>query len=198
MVGAMDRRTRSFSWRRGPLVATAGFLLALVSLVFWELSSPVASSPDDDFPLASIGCAPGKVPVSPNSPTLQMSGARQRRWSVSLLEKQTQGERGLPGDDWGQNPGVLRAYGQGSYVSSLPPVYYSVMSAFAGQDAQSSVFAMRIPNSALFLAMEAPLSSCFRRRLAQPSCGHSLANGSYLWAAGRMPAIIVIHSLFHD
>lgn len=132
-------------------------LLAFTALACWAVSSPVGSSPDDDFHQVSIWCAQGErdglceytesanerlVPTAlvatkcythkPNA-----TGKCGTDALSDLLHALTRTERG----NFGTESGLY------------PPLYYAAMSVFASQNITWSVITMRLVNSFLYVAM---------------------------------------------
>lgn len=142
--------------RRIPLIWLAP-LLALLSLSAWAFASPVGSSPDDDFHLASIWCAAG------DRTSLCEDGESEttRRVSSSLLEaacyaRDSSASGACQSGSFDDAPLVESS--RGNFAGQYPPLYYGVMSIFASDDVQSSVIAMRVVNSALLIGLVAALT----------------------------------------
>lgn len=119
---------------------------AILTLSGWALSSPIGSSPDDDFHLPSIWCGQGfrdglcEEDVNPELvqvPTTTFSNS-----FCFHFEENTSGV--CPYDN------SLTPYPRANVVESLyPPVYYWSMSWLASDDIAASTIAMRIANSLL-------------------------------------------------
>ncbi|MFC5676986.1 DUF2142 domain-containing protein [Aeromicrobium endophyticum] len=140
------RSPRSHKGRR-----TAGIVLAVasfVSLLAWAVSSPVGSSPDDDFHLSSIWCAWGnsgnlcekvaepdarRVPFEVTHPSCFAFDSNKSGTCKADLARQ-------PSTD------VSR---WGNFVGLYPPVYYATMRAFVTDDVTTSVLTIRAVNAAL-------------------------------------------------
>jgi len=150
----MTSATPALSARRRILAFIAIPLLALVALAGWAYSSPVGSSPDDDFHLVSIWCGAAADPefCAPGA------AESERLVSPDLFSSaycfvagpgvSADCQRFLP--DQGE---VLRPTERGNFEQLYPPVYYFAMSAFAGHDIQISVLTIRIVNSVLFVGL---------------------------------------------
>lgn len=139
--------------RRAAAVAIVPVAL-FVALAAWSLSSPVGSSPDEDFHLASIWCAEGPrdgfcepglhpdermVPQIVNAaPCFAFNPKKSASCENSLTSTMINTNRG-------------------NFRSGYPPVFYATMGLFAGTDVQQSVVAMRIFNSFLFVAIATAL-----------------------------------------
>lgn len=140
-------------------------VFALVAIIAWAFASPIGSSPDDDFHLASIWCAtsnpaeckagpipseryvPKAVHLAPNCYAYRpnVSAACQTE-TLSLSPK----------------PTVLT--NRGSFTNSYPPVYYATMNIFVGPNILASVIAMRVFNAVLFVALTSVLFVLLPRR----------------------------------
>lgn len=145
-----SERASSSRWRFRSLWLAP--LLALLALGSWALASPVGSSPDDDYHLASIWCAAG------DRTSLCEEGTSEgtRLVSSSLLtaacfarDSTASGacQTGL------FDNGTLVESSRGNFAGEYPPVYYGTMSLLASDDVQTSVIAMRLLNVALFVGL---------------------------------------------
>lgn len=125
-------------------------LLMFLTLVSWSFASPVGSSPDDDFHLASIWCGLGEraglcqdsgdsdtrlVPASLlTAPCYRFDATESAAcWNAAQL--------GMSEVEWMNTVGLY------------PPVFYATMAVFASTDVTTSVIAMRIVNSAIFVGL---------------------------------------------
>lgn len=126
-------------------------VLAFVALAAWSFSSPVASSPDDDFHLASAWCGLGERAGLCESP----GGDTYERLIPTPLTKATcfAFHPDVSASCWvSDEPGmtlVERANADGLY----PPVFYATMSVFASPDIPASVMAMRLFNAAFAVGL---------------------------------------------
>lgn len=128
--------------------ASIAVVSAIITLSGWALSSPIGSSPDDDFHLPSIWCGQGfrdgiceqtnetdlvKVPVT----TFANSGC-------FAFNNELSGKCSY-------DP-TLQAHPRVNLLTDLyPPVYYWTMSWFAGADISVSTITMRLANSVFFV-----------------------------------------------
>lgn len=128
--------------------ASIAIISAIITLSGWALSSPIGSSPDDDFHLPSIWCGQGfrdgiceqtnetdmvKVPVT----TFANSGC-------FAFNNELSGKCAY-------DP-TLQAHPRVNLLTDLyPPVYYWAMSWFAGPDIPASTITMRLANSIFFV-----------------------------------------------
>lgn len=128
------------------------FFLLFISLLAWAFASPLGSTPDEDYHLASIWCGQGEreglceystekagdiiVPAS----TVEAANCFAFHPELSA---------NCPVKPANETTITGRSNADGGY----PPVFYWVMGAFAGPDLVVSVLLMRIFNSLLFVAM---------------------------------------------
>lgn len=145
---------RGGAWRSfRPIIALP--FLALVTLVMWGGSSPVGSSPDDDFHLASIWCAAGE-----KHDICETTGDQATRLVPTDLVVDSVCYRFDParsancqGADFGSNAGDTSVTARGNFEGLYPPLFYMTMSPLAGTNVEHSVFAMRILNSIIFVGL---------------------------------------------
>jgi len=146
--GGPARRMRALlsrSW-----IGALSIVLTFLALAAWGFSSPIGSSPDDDYHLASIWCGLGERPglCEPGASDAERAVPRQftdaRCYTFRPDESAAcfdAAESGLASTD---RVDVTHAY---------PPVFYAVMGAFATTDVQTSVLVMRLFNAALACAL---------------------------------------------
>ncbi|WP_246078198.1 DUF2142 domain-containing protein [Rhodoglobus vestalii] len=135
--------------RIGLLVAP---FLVFAALAAWALSSPVGSSPDDDFHLTSIWCATGDseycapsgdpgtrlVPPAVADPACFAYDAEKSAGCQSRFDF---------------TAGATEETERGNFAGGYPVVYYGTMSVFVGEDVHASVLVMRLVNIALFVGL---------------------------------------------
>jgi hypothetical protein len=120
-------------------------VLAFLTLGAWALSSPVASSADEDFHLASTWCGLGErdgLCEDPGDPVQRLVPTALTKATCYAFHSDVSAACWHPGE-----PGmtvVERANVDGLY----PRLFYATMSVFASPDIQASVMAMRLFNSA--------------------------------------------------
>lgn len=143
-LGGAKHRARdlfSRSW-----IGALSIALTFLALAAWGFSSPIGSSPDDDYHLASIWCGLGERPglCEPGASDAERAVPRQftdaRCYTFRPDESAAcfdASESGLTSTD--------RVDVKGAY----PPVFYAVMGTFATTDVQTSVLVMRLFNAAL-------------------------------------------------
>ena len=135
---------------RRPLVAVAIALLALLSFGSWALSSPVGSSPDDDYHLVSIWCGLGEREGLCESGTKDSERLVQTRLvdgHTCYAAKPNENGNCSPADD------AYTLTERGNFAGSYPPVYYATLGVFASTDVSASTITMRLFNSALFIGI---------------------------------------------
>lgn len=133
--------------------------LALIALLAWAFASPVGSSPDDDFHLASIWCAnsanqseclPGDSPSTRTvAPALLYSACYSHQPTESAACQVSHFENDT-------KPTLISS--RGNFQGSYPPVYYAVMSIFAGSNIELSALVMRIFTIVLFVGLTTALA----------------------------------------
>lgn len=138
--------------RRQVLLLVATPLLALLAFLSWGLSSPVGSSPDDDFHLASIWCGHG--PTSACETTDKEGERVVYRDLVAdsvCFAFNADASAACHGADFGENPDDVTASTRNNASGLYPPLYYFTMSLFTSPDIESSVLVMKLVNSLLFV-----------------------------------------------
>ena len=171
----MDSVKRS-SWRRVDISArfksvtlwVLSPVLAFLALAVWAFSSPIGSSPDDDFHLTSVYCVQGEseycqpgrefetrvIPVGFLDLTCYaMKSKESAACQVGAFPSESQ-------DTFETN--------RGNFIGKYPPVYYGAMSLFAGEDVESSALVMRLINAAAFVGLVTTLVAIlpvWRRRM---------------------------------
>ncbi len=128
-------------------------LFALVALLSWGLASPVGSSPDDDFHLASIWCAGGD-----REGLCELVDGDKGEVSEELVVGSVcfaydpEKSAGCQGDRLGDDDGTV-ATGRGNFLGLYPPLFYLTMNLFASPDIETSVLVMRSVNAVLFIGV---------------------------------------------
>lgn len=153
------------------VAAIAVPVLAFVTLIAWSLSSAVASSPDDDFHLASIWCGVGirdGLCELPSQQTLE-AHPEYRMIPAEIPDATCYAfDSDDSADCWDSDvPGmtlVHRANADGLY----PPLFYLAMAPFASEDVIGSVVTMRIVNSGFAVAFLTLVFFALPRRLRPP------------------------------
>lgn len=144
----MDEFLKKIGKVRLVLVAAIVPIMLFVSLASWAFASPVGSSPDDDYHMASIWCAGGTNDLCREGQT-----ATERRVPYELLS--ASGCYAFRPTESAACPPVpmtdLRNTSRGNFDGSYPPVFYTTMSMFAGPDIPVSILLMRVFNALLFV-----------------------------------------------
>lgn len=152
-----DRWSRAAGTRRPALLVGAALVLLLTYFGAWALSSPVGSSPDEDYHLASIWCAQGdregacEVPADGQS---VMIPPQVRNAPCFAFDSAVSGVCQSPDHVFDDEELVETERGNfGAHAGSYPPGFYNVMSLFVGPDVERSVLVMRLVNAVLAVAM---------------------------------------------
>lgn len=147
----------SLRWRLASFILVP--VLAFMALMAWGLSSPVGSSPDDDFHLASIWCGHGdnESGCEPATDPAQRIVTRDLVIDSVCFAFNPDSSASCQGDDFGVNPDDTIQSPRGNFTGLYPPVYYFVMSLFAGDNIENSVLLMKLVNSFLFVGLTAAL-----------------------------------------
>jgi hypothetical protein len=131
-------------------------VLALVGMVIglgaWALSSPVGSSPDDDFHLASIWCGLGDragLCGSSEIPGQKLIDSSLNRAACYAFEPNVSAGCQEAAGVF-KNSEVIDS-SRGSFSSNYPPVYYATMGILASSDVPLAALAMRFANILVFL-----------------------------------------------
>lgn len=132
-------------------------VFALLALIAWAFASPIGAGPDDDYHLVSTWCANGGSeqcePGATESTRTVPSAFRELTCYVQL-EERSAGCQGVVWPTWDGDPWETK---RGNFVGQYPPVYYSSMWIFAGDDLQTSALVMRIVNAVLFVGLATAL-----------------------------------------
>lgn len=126
-------------------------LALLAALVTWGFSSPVASSADEDFHLASIWCGTGIR----EDLCEEGSGTEFRRVPLELIAASEcfAGKPEQAASCPARDPSILLDTARGNFAGIYPPVFYATMGVFASTDISDSVLIMRMFNSIVYVAM---------------------------------------------
>ena len=133
-------------------------IFALIALTAWVFASPIGSSPDDDFHLASIWCAnsantdaclPGPKASERIVPSeIKNSSCYAYRPNVSASCEQQYLAAG-------SKPSVTTS--RGDFQNNYPPVYYATMSVLVSSNIPVSVLLMRVLNVVLLIGLTTAL-----------------------------------------
>lgn len=164
-VGTASEQTVGASPRRHLVHVLVVALLGFAALVGWSFASPVGGSPDDNFHLVSIWCAPGERPG-----LCETTGDPDERSVLSVLANSSVCSAFVPEHSGACEPALtgMSTTGHGNFIGMYPPVYYSVMSIFSSDDVPTSVLLIRVFNSLLAVSLVTALYLLVERRLRAP------------------------------
>jgi len=146
----------------GRAAAVAIPLLLLLSLVCWAFASPVGSSPDDNFHLPSIWCGLGEragICEPSGNPDTRMVPASVVSAPCYAFESEESAACWNPHDSEMTEATWMNA------VGLYPPLFYTTMGFFVGDDVSTSVMAMRIANSAIIVGLLTAVFFTLPRRI---------------------------------
>lgn len=172
-------------------------LLAVLALSAWAFASPIGSSPDDDYHLASIWCAnEARTDLCTADPV------NGEGWRVVLPGITTapcfvaDGTSSGGCQEWTADPTPTVPADHGNWIGAYPPVFYAVMNLFATTDIQTSALVMRLVNVLLFVGVATALAVLLPARFRVPLVvGWSLTMvplGAYLVASNNPGAWAII------
>lgn len=157
----------------------AGFAFAVMAAM-WAVISPVGSSPDDDFHMASIWCAWGtsdscltETPIGSNLPWADFYVPRELDFQCFVETAPASAACALD-QEAGWIPGRVNLV-----IGTYPPVFHAAMRVFVGPDIDTSVRAMRIANGILAGALLA-----FALTILKPRFKRAVA---LTWLIGIIP-----------
>ncbi|WP_348786825.1 DUF2142 domain-containing protein [Leifsonia sp. NPDC080035] len=128
-------------------------ILIFLALASWAVSSPLGTSPDDDFHLASSYCGLGeRAGLCADVP-----GQPIQRAVPAAIVKITCGRGGgtytqcrIAGESSEAAPVATKRW---NYAGAYPPIYYTVTGVFASEDVGRSAMVMRAFNVLLFAGL---------------------------------------------
>ncbi len=125
--------------------------LLLIALAAWAVSSPIGSSPDDDFHLTSVWCATGDRPgLCESTGDSETRSVAREIASAPTCYAFKPAESGVCQETTAA--GGMTETTRGNFNGGYPPVFYGFMSLFAGADVATSAMVMRLVNVVLFVA----------------------------------------------
>ena len=157
-------------------------VLALVALVSWALASPIGSSPDDDYHMASIWCGQGiregLCEEGSRADTRRVPAVIAEAAACFAFDPEQSASCVRPAAD------EMVQTKRGNFEGSYPPVYYATMSIFAGPDPDASILAMRVANAVIFVGLLSALTLLvpprLRRAVVLPFAVTSVPLGMFL------------------
>lgn len=131
-------------------------VLAVLALSAWAFSSPMGAAPDDEFHLVSTWCSTG------DDAYCQEGSADSTRLVPEIIVQSPcfallSNESAACQDSLDSARSNFVETARGNFAGAYPPLYYSVMSIFVGEDARFSVMAMRLFNVLLFVSITSAL-----------------------------------------
>lgn len=156
---ARSRRTRLSLVLLAPL-------FALVALGCWALASPVGSSPDDDYHLASIWCAQGTRDglCEPASNPNERMVSKEITQSFQCYANKPDQSAGCLTQYSDANPAPLVVATRGNFNGTYyPAVYYWMMSGLASPNVAVSTLVIRLVNIVLFVGVNSLLFALLPR-----------------------------------
>ncbi|WP_223694607.1 DUF2142 domain-containing protein [Leifsonia poae] len=134
---------------------------ALIALLCWALASPIGSSPDDDFHLASIWCAQGDRPG-----VCETSADPTERLVPSAIKDAATCYRGQPTVSavCQTSSTALVPTDRGDFRGDYPPLYYATMSVLVFPDVATSVLIMRLLNVLILVGITTALYALLPNR----------------------------------
>lgn len=146
----------------------------------WAVATPIGSSPDDDFHLASTWCALGDRPgLCEEVPGHPEERAIPKGVAQVLCTDLFPSQLAKCDVDPSQSARDLIPTARGNFGGTYPPVYYAVMGVFASPQYAVSALAMRLVNAVLFVGLTSLLYW-----LLTPSRRRTLL---WAWAIGIVP-----------
>jgi hypothetical protein len=172
-----DMKKMPFSRARQVSLSRVGLLL-LPGLVFvllagWSFSSPVGSSPDEDYHLASIWCAAGdrtNLCEETGDPGTRL--VPPEFTAASCFTRDSTKSGACQAGVFDEPKLVVSA--RGNFMGEYPPVFHAAMAVMASDDVQTSTLLMRLANAALFVGLTTALV------VLLPSRHRPMAVGSFL------------------
>ena len=129
-------------------------VFALIALTAWVFASPIGSSPDDDFHLASIWCAnSANTAACLAGPTATERIVPSEIKNSSCYAYRPNASAACENQylDKGSKPTVTTS--RGNFSNNYPPVYYATMSVLVGPNIPVSVLLMRMLNVLLLVGI---------------------------------------------
>ena len=127
-------------------------VLAILALMAWALASPVGSSPDDDFHLASIWCAAGEQPNQCHVVADESKRAVPRALKIPCFARQPNKSAACQVALFNNRSNDLTSV-RGNFDGLYPPLYYSTMSHLVTSGVEISAILMRIVNILLLVVL---------------------------------------------
>ena len=168
-MGTLENTTtdRSLSSRVGPprWKLTLVPVVALLALFAWGMSSPVSSSPDDNYHLSSIWCGLGdRAGLCESTPGSAIKLVPEATYKATCFAYDPGQSGGCLSALYGEAGSTLVPAEHSNTSGGYPPVFYAAMSVFASSDVWASTAIMRLVNSVLFVGLVGLLWFALPRR----------------------------------
>ena len=166
----LDRsRAGAVASRRPALVGGLLLVLILLTGLGWAVSSPVESSPDEDFHLGSIWCP---RPAGEYCQTSVVNGRPVARVPVAVSDDSMKCYNFQPdrsaGCALGYNDSEMAWTKRFDHSGAYPVGYYHFHHLLVGKDVQTSVLVMRAVNVLIAVALLGVVGFCAPQRLRRP------------------------------
>lgn len=139
--------------------------LAIIAMMAWALASPIGSSPDDDFHLASIWCAnPSKTYDCAPGKTVDTRVVPEAIARANCYIRDPAESAACQYTAFTLNPKPTVETTRGNFVGGYPPLYYATMNLFVGPNILLSIVVMRLVNILLFVGLGTALFLFLPRR----------------------------------
>lgn len=142
-----------------PLGFIGVFVSFILAFTAWGLSSPVGSSPDDDFHLASIWCSSLDTDLCLEGNKPYFKKVSSELLEASCFAYKSEDSAICQSQNKVFSNSTLIESDRGNFSGLYPPVYYFTMHVFANDDVELSTLSMRLFNGLLFTTMGAILFS---------------------------------------
>ena len=119
----------------------------------WGLSSPVGSSPDDDFHLASIWCSSSDTQLCRDGTQVTNRYVSTQLSGASCFAYKSEDSASCQTEQLIFESNESELSERGNFSGLYPQVFYATMHLFAGEDVQLSTIAMRLFNAILFTVL---------------------------------------------
>lgn len=125
----------------------------VISLLSWGLSSPVGSSPDDDFHLTSIWCSSLDTNLCKMGDSNDTRIVQSELLNSSCFAYKSESPATCQAENKIFSDSTYVQTDRGNFLGLYPKVFYAIMHTFAGDDVISSTLLMRFFNICLFTTM---------------------------------------------
>ena len=147
------------------MIYLVGVLVSFVlALTAWGFSSPVGSSPDDDFHLASIWCSSLDTNLCQEGQHVGSRKVSSQLLEASCFAYLSENSAACQIEQKVFTDETLINSDRGNFSGLYPPVFYSAMHAFAEDDVQSATLKMRFFNILIFVIIGSILFSLIGAR----------------------------------